>query len=106
MSDHATIPEITCPVCGGHVFDGEKAPQGLYICSKVNSTMELFGETKNIICGHIQAYCKKCEKVYDEKDYGKHGDAWECKECGTVNWPYTDFMREKEKIMSILRKYR
>lgn len=92
------VNDVTCPVCGGHQFDEEYVPKKLFICAtEVGPEM---------CCGHKIAYCKKCEKLYDQDEFGKHGDVWECKECGTVCWPLTDVMRKHEAALAKLDEMR
>lgn len=87
-----SINEITCPVCGGHLFDKEYIDKKLYICRQ---SVDMYFR-----CNHMLAFCKQCNKLQDEKEFGKHGDVWECKECGTICWPLTDEKRRREEILS------
>ena len=81
------VESVTCPKCGGHLFDEEFIDKKMYVCDTENED--------GFYCHHILAYCKHCDKLYDESDFGQHGDVWECKECGAVNWPLTEKKREQ-----------
>ncbi len=86
---------VKCPKCGGEYFYPPSVERSMYICvSEINGKM----------CDHTQCLCKQCGVIRDETEFGKHGDAWECKECGTVCWPYTDRMRGKEKLEKYIKK--
>ena len=89
-----TLENITCSVCGGHVFNAGAAEKGIYTC--------LTGKEDGSACNHTMIRCKQCDKIYDESNYGRHGDVFECKECGSVNWPYTDMIRNREEVFNIL----
>lgn len=70
---------LTCPVCNTdkHIFKYEI--DGLYVC-----------ET----CGRVLGYlCAGCDKVYLENRLGRHGDVYECKLCGRIQWGYTEYKR-------------
>lgn len=97
INENKTIVQnVTCPICGEHIFNASAISDGMYICvNKVN------GRT----CDHVQCLCKKCNALRDESKFGKHGDVWECKECGTVCWPYTDRMRAIEKAKELLSMF-
>lgn len=95
------VGNIKCPKCGGNVFDSDYTKDKLYIC-KSKFFNDKLGDY--ITCGHIQAFCKKCNKIYDESGFGKHGDVWECKECGSVCWPLTEKKRSIENARSQLNK--
>ena len=88
-----TISEVTCPRCEGHTFNKSGIKDGMYICLN-----KIDGHT----CDHVQCICKTCNELKDESKFGKHGDVWECKDCGTVCWPYTDRMRAIEKYKSLM----
>lgn len=90
------ISEIICPKCGNCTYEAQSALKGLYVC--VTKT------EKGITCDHMQCYCKNCKTIRDETEFGKHGDVWECKECGSVCWPITDRMRAKEQAEALLKQ--
>lgn len=89
--------DIPCPRCGGHEYTNGRANnewnKTTYWCKK--------GRGVNPCMGYL-CFCKKCEKIYPETKFGKHGDVYECKECGTVQWDYTDYKREEERFASVL----
>lgn len=94
--DLVSIDGLVCPKCGKNNFDAEYTSKKLYVCRTKNE--------KGFYCNHILAYCKTCDKIQDESEFGQHGDVWECKECGTVCWPLTDKRRAEEKARSTFQK--
>lgn len=82
--------EIKCPKCGSSKFSPELEQKGVYECINENAD----GTLCFTIAG---AKCKQCACIYPINGFGKHGDVYECKECGQVNWPLTDRIREKEE---------
>ena len=91
-----SIENLFCPVCGKSNFDVEYIDQKLYKCR----TPEEGGH----YCNHILAYCKTCNKIQDESDFGQHGDVWECKECGSICWPLTERKRASQQAEASFRK--
>lgn len=90
------VENLNCPKCGKSNFDSEYIPQKLYLCRT---------ETGNgYYCNHILAYCKTCDKVQDESEFGQHGDVWECKECGAICWPLTEKKRATQKAQEKFKK--
>lgn len=70
---------LNCPDCGTDEYVPEFEIDGLYVCAK---------------CGKkLGYYCSGCDRVYMENRLGKHGDVWECKLCGKIQWGYTEYMR-------------
>jgi len=98
------IKEITCPVCGDHVFFDEYIDKKMYLCAHQLPDEKIGNITLRSKCCHCLIYCNKCEKILDQSEFGKHGDVYECKNCGTVNWPYTDYRREQDGIISTLKQ--
>ena len=88
-SEVIEIPDVTCATCGGHLFEAGPATDGRYCCASV-----INGEK----CKGDHYLCKKCNVVRDVSQFGKHGDVWECKECGSVCWAMTDAKRKLEAI--------
>ena len=79
--------EIKCPKCGASKFNTKLEQDGGYVCiNKLPS-----GQYCRTLVGAI---CKQCNKFYYFDNFGKHGDVYECKECGRTNWPLTDYIRE------------
>lgn len=71
---------LYCPNCNKDKHVQKYEEDGLYIC-----------ET----CGRILGYfCRGCDKVYTKNRLGLHGDVYECKLCGTIQWGYTEWKRE------------
>ena len=86
------VESVTCSKCGGHTFIKGTTEDGIYSCT----TPKCYG---------VKAFCKNCKKLYDEDMFGKHGDVWECKECGAVQWKYTDMMRDREALLALVAKF-
>lgn len=98
--------EQECPVCGNHEFstmplmrDGKK-----YFSQTVLWCMKNRGEPN--MCRGTLCYCKQCDKFYSSSAFGYRNGAYECKECGTVQWDYTDYKKEEERGEAILRHLR
>ena len=73
---------LMCPTCktDEHLTGYEE--DGLYVC--VNCLKPV---------GYL---CHGCDKVYLENRLGLHGDVYECKICGRIQWGFTEFMRNKK----------
>ncbi len=82
-----------CSKCGSHLYDEKLAETGVYVCIEPDSS-NVMGK-----CCTVHCLCKTCNKIYPENNFGKHGDVYECKTCGSLNWPYTDRQREHENLM-------
>lgn len=90
--------EIKCPKCGASVFDPDQEPNGCYVChNKPN-------DSEYVCCEIIGAICKQCNEFHYFDSFGLHGDVYECKECGRVNWPLTDYIRKIEEEKNELQK--
>lgn len=93
MSENVTwFENVTCSKCGGHLFDSDGIQDGIYVC-KTES------QEKGKFCNNTMYLCKKCNKVYPKSNYGKRGDVYECKECGAIQWAYTESERNYEAFM-------
>ena len=84
--------KLKCPKCGFSEFNADAEKKGIYVC---NHTLEETGCYCETI---VAALCKQCCHIYPFDGFGKHGDVYECKECGKVNWPLTEYIREVEEI--------
>lgn len=94
MSETIKIEKLKCPKCGSNIYDKQWAEKYIYICQ---------GEDKTSIvgkCWTVQCLCKTCNKIYPEDNFGKHGDVYECKTCGNINWPYTDRKRSNQELLN------
>lgn len=85
---------IVCPRCNNSEFEPKWAEKNVFLCSHLD-------ENKKMCFGSV-VYCKHCEKAYPESGFGKHGDVYECKECGNVHWGYTDLMKEREETRKLM----
>ena len=72
-----------CPDCKVEKYVPEYEEDGFYVCAD---------------CGRPLGYvCSGCPDIYNKNRLGKHGDVYECKICGKIQWGFTEFMRKKEK---------
>lgn len=73
---------ITCPDCNSETLDPKYAQDNFYVCAK---------------CGKAIGYlCTGCDEVYFANRLGLHGDVYECKICGKIQWGYTEWKRNKK----------
>ena len=71
---------LFCPDCNTDIHDSKYEIDNLYVCSK---------------CGKVLGYlCTGCDQVYTQNRLGKHGDVYECKICGRIQWGYTEWKRK------------
>lgn len=103
MANFIPIEGLRCPVCGENYFHEDLAKQKLYYCGKPNSSFEFCGVTRYVRCAHMQAYCEQCEKILDQDDFGFRNGAYECKKCGKVNWPLTDYYKRNDEMRNMIR---
>lgn len=93
--------ELVCPVCKVGIFDHKYLSDGLYVCANYPHG-EDGGQCKRIVA----IYCKKCNKTISEDKLGLRGDVYECKECGTPHWGYTEYKRDRLKARRFLDSYK
>lgn len=68
--------------CGSEEFLPEYKIDELYVCSK---------------CGRVVAYyCTGCNRPFMSNRLGLHGDVYECKLCGHIQWGYTEYKRKNK----------
>ena len=96
------LSELRCPKCNSIEPDEKYIKDGAFICAHRNS--------ENIMCGCIVGiYCKICNKVYNADGFGFRNGSYECKECGKIQWGYTEYKQDKEKLQkdmnSALNRY-
>lgn len=73
---------LICPDCKHDKHDPAYEKDNLYVCSS---------------CGKILGYlCRGCDKLYLENRLGRITDYYVCKECGTIQWGYTEYQRNKK----------
>lgn len=74
---------LYCPECNGNEFDPLYAEDYFYVCKK---------------CGNIVGYyCTGCGRMFTKNRLGLHGDVYECKLCGKIQWGYTEFKRRERQ---------
>ena len=72
---------LICPECNEDKHVPKYEMDGLFVCQS---------------CGKVLGYlCRGCDTVYLQNRLGKHGDVWECKLCGQIQWGYTEYKRSK-----------
>ena len=73
---------IICPNCNTDDHVREYEIDDLYVCVR---------------CGKVLGYrCSGCEHTYLSNRLGLHGDVYECKICGKIQWGYTEWKRNQE----------
>jgi len=71
---------LPCPKCGTERHDPKYEADGFYVCSD---------------CGEPIGYlCSGCDRVYLSNRLGLKGDVYVCKECGTIQWGYTEWKKK------------
>lgn len=74
---------LECPICHTDQHQPHYEQYGLFVCQS---------------CGTVLGYlCKGCDRVYLENHLILHGDAQVCKFCGTPQWGYTEYARNKKR---------
>ena len=74
---------LNCPSCGIVDHVQKYSIDGLYVCA---------------LCGKILGYlCDGCDRIYTSNRLGLHGDVYECKICGKIQWGYTEYKRDKSE---------
>jgi len=96
-----SVLDLVCPVCKVSNFDSKYLDDGLYVCANYPHG-EDGGQCKTIVA----IYCKKCGKIIDENRLGLRGDVYECKNCGTAHWGYTEYKRERAVARKYLENYK
>ena len=77
------MPGLFCPDCKSDKHDPRYATDNFFVCVK---------------CGKpLGYYCAGCDKVYETNHLGLHGNVYECKLCGKIQWGYTEYKRKLEK---------
>ena len=87
-------PNIVCPICSNSEFNETWAEKNVFLCDHKNEDGQ--------VCMGSVIYCKYCDKQYPESNFGKHGDVYECKECGNVHWGFTDLMNYREETRGMM----
>lgn len=74
---------LFCPECQTDKHVDKYAEDGLYVCAT---------------CGKILGYlCRGCDKIYMGNRLGLHGNVYECKLCGKIQWGYTEWKRDQNR---------
>ncbi len=90
--------DIRCPICGNNRFlyaklsSGERAKTVLWC--RADRTAKTIGD----ICRGVACYCKGCDTYYPENMFGFRNGVYECKECGTPQWEYTDYKKRDDEM--------
>lgn len=94
------MEKFVCPRCKKTALNKKYEKDGLYVCSNI------LPEKDNCVCGKIIAIkCNNCNKFLSEDRFGLRGDVYECKQCGTPQWGYTEYKRERAAIMNEINSY-
>lgn len=73
---------VYCKDCMSSELDPQYEIDRLYVCAK---------------CKKIIAYsCSECGRVFYTNRLGLHGNVYECKICGHIQWGYTEWKRNQE----------
>lgn len=90
------LETMVCPKCGTTTPNEKYIKDGAFICAHRDSKG---------VCGNIVGIlCKGCNKIYAKDRFGLHGDVYECKECGRVQWAFTELMKERKKVEDDIQK--
>ena len=89
MNNTVSLLNNPCPVCGNTSYTQSQKHTTMYRCATMSNNSQ---------CKYTVYKCKKCEKYYPKAFFGKHGDVWECKECGAVQWDVTDINKMLEML--------
>ena len=90
------MPDFQCPQCYSTKHKEKYLKDKAYVCDGILEMDE------NQKCNNlIKAYCKQCDKYYDDDNFGKQGDVYVCKECGTIQWGVTEYYRDYEDTFFI-----
>lgn len=73
---------VFCSRCHTDVHIAEYETDGFYVCATCHTPI-----------GYL---CFGCDKVYLSNHLGLHGDVYECKHCGQIQWGYTQWKRDRE----------
>lgn len=83
--------DFQCPYCYSTKHKEKYLKDKAYVC---DGTTGIEDEEE---CNQLyKAYCKKCDKYYDDKGFAKYGDVYVCKECGEIQWGVTEYYRDYE----------
>ena len=94
MSDEVELrfDGVVCPICGGEIWGDHNGLKTTFRC--------LTPTANGGPCRGLACKCLGCDKVYPSTNFGLHGDVYECKTCGRVQWDYTEQMRFRNAIFS------
>ena len=86
------IKALPCPICGSVKYTQGEHQKTLYRCAKIDKNGEQ--------CKTVVYMCNRCNGIYPRSNFGKQGDVWVCKTCGSTQWDLTDSERMLDKIRS------
>lgn len=79
---------LKCPKCGQTEPNKKYIKDGAFICAHKND--------EGFICGTVVGvYCKSCKEIYPADRFGFRNDAYECKECGKLQWGFTEYKKDR-----------
>lgn len=92
------MPDFQCPYCyTTGKYDEHYLKDGAYVCDGEQLDTNFENESTEKCGVLLKAYCKVCDKYYDEDRFGKQNNVYVCKECGTTQWGVTTYKSEHEK---------
>ena len=71
---------LTCPICNTDTHIRKYEKDYLYVCATCNKILGYF--------------CKGCDEMYLENRLAFYNNAYICKECGRVQWGYTEWKQD------------
>lgn len=75
---------VYCKQCGTDKLDPQYQIDDLFVCS---------------VCGKVIGYrCSDCDRVFFNNRLGLHGNVYECKICGRIQWGYTEWKRNQTNV--------
>lgn len=85
------LMNLKCPKCGQTEPNEKYIKDGAFICAHKND--------EGFTCGTVVGvYCKSCKQIYQADRFGFRDDAYECKECGKLQWGFTEYKKDRSKL--------
>lgn len=92
------MPDFQCPYCyTTGKYDEHYLKDGAYVCDGIQLDTDFENESTEKCGTLLKAYCKVCDKYYDEDRFGKLNNTYVCKTCGTVQWGVTEYKKNNEE---------
>lgn len=92
------MPDFQCPYCyTTGKYDEHYLKDGAYVCDGIQLNTDFENESTEKCGTLLKAYCKVCDKYYDEDRFGKLNNTYVCKTCGTIQWGVTEYKKNNEE---------